>query len=75
MPVYYEGENIGTRRVDFFVEEKIMIELKAITQMEKVHMAQASKGKISEPVHEMYDAGATVFYAFAYDKKIRPTKK
>ena len=41
MPVYYEGENIGTRRVDFFVEEKIMVELKAITQMEKVHLAQA----------------------------------
>ena len=41
MPIYYEGENIGTRRVDFFVENKIMVELKAITQLEKVHLAQA----------------------------------
>jgi GxxExxY protein len=41
MPIYYEGENIGTRRVDFFVEGKIMVELKAMTALEKVHLAQA----------------------------------
>ena len=41
MPIFYEGEEIGTRRVDFFVEDKIMVELKANTQLEKVHLAQA----------------------------------
>ncbi|MEI6853903.1 MAG: GxxExxY protein [Bacteroidota bacterium] len=41
MPVYYEEHEIGTRRVDFFVEEKVMVELKAITLLEKVHLAQA----------------------------------
>jgi len=41
MPVSYKGENIGLRRVDFFVEEKIMVELKAIIQLEDVHLAQA----------------------------------
>lgn len=41
MPIFYEGVQIGTRRVDFFVEEKIMVELKAVTQLEKVHLAQA----------------------------------
>lgn len=41
MPIFYENEEIGTRRVDFFVEDKIMVELKAITQLEKVHLAQA----------------------------------
>lgn len=41
MPVYYETEIIGTRRVDFFVENKVLVELKAITQLEKVHLAQA----------------------------------
>jgi GxxExxY protein len=41
MPIYYDNYEIGTRRVDFFVEEKIMVELKAITQLEKVHLAQA----------------------------------
>src|SRR5690554_5507841 len=41
MDIFYEGEHIGTRRVDFFVESKIMVELKALTQLEKVHLAQA----------------------------------
>ena len=41
MPIFYEDERIGTRRVDFFVEGKIMVELKAVTQLEKVHLAQA----------------------------------
>ncbi len=41
MPVFYKDYNIGTRRVDFFVEEKIMVELKAIIQLEDVHLAQA----------------------------------
>lgn len=41
MPIYYKGYNIGERRVDFFVEDKIMVELKAITQLENVHLPQA----------------------------------
>lgn len=40
MPVIYKGYNISTRRVDFFVEEKIMVELKALIQLEDVHLAQ-----------------------------------
>ena len=41
IPIYYDVEEIGKRRVDFFVEDKIMVELKAVTQLEKVHLAQA----------------------------------
>lgn len=41
MPVYYKAKQIGERRVDFFVEEKIMVEIKAIIQLENVHLAQA----------------------------------
>ena len=41
MPIYYKGRKIGERRVDFFVEEKIMVELKAIIELESVHLAQA----------------------------------
>ena len=41
MPVFYKGIPIGERRVDFFVEGKIMVELKAIIQLENVHLAQA----------------------------------
>ena len=32
---------VGTRRVDFFVENLVMVELKAIIQIEDVHLAQA----------------------------------
>jgi GxxExxY protein len=41
MQIFYKGEKIGKRRVDFFVEEKIMLELKAVIQLEDVHLAQA----------------------------------
>ena len=41
MKIYYDGIDIGTRRVDFFVEDIIMLELKALTQLEDVHLAQA----------------------------------
>ena len=41
MPIFYRNEQIGTRRVDFFVEGEIMVELKAIILLEDVHLAQA----------------------------------
>ena len=39
--VYYEGEQVGTRRDDFIVEGQVMVELKAIINLEDVHLAQA----------------------------------
>ena len=41
MTIHYAGIDIGTRRVDFFVEDNIMVELKAVIQLEDVHLAQA----------------------------------
>jgi GxxExxY protein len=41
MTIFYEGIDIGTRRVDFFVEDKIMVELKAVSIMTDAHLAQA----------------------------------
>ncbi len=41
MPIYYRDELIGTRRVDFLVEGIISVELKAISKLEDVHLAQA----------------------------------
>jgi GxxExxY protein len=41
MKLYYKGTEIGTRRVDFFVEDAVMVEIKALTQLEDVHLAQA----------------------------------
>ncbi|MEW6701291.1 MAG: GxxExxY protein [Bacteroidota bacterium] len=41
--IFYKDleEPIGTRRADFVVENKVLVELKAITQLEDVHLAQA----------------------------------
>lgn len=41
MPIFYEGTEVGTRRADFLVENKVMVELKALIAMEDVHLAQA----------------------------------
>lgn len=41
MPIFYDNQQIGTRRVDFLVEEKVMVELKAVSRLEDVHLAQA----------------------------------
>ena len=40
MPIYYEGVQVGTRRADFLVENKILVELKAVIKLEDVHLAQ-----------------------------------
>ena len=41
MQIFYKGQEIGTRRVDFFIEGKVMLEIKAVIQLEDVHLAQA----------------------------------
>jgi GxxExxY protein len=41
MEIYYEGVNVGTRRVDFLVVDLIMVELKAISKLDDIHLAQA----------------------------------
>lgn len=39
MKIYYEGIDIGTRRVDFFIKDLIMVEIKALITLEDVHLA------------------------------------
>ena len=39
--VYYDGINIGKRKADFVVDEKIIIELKAVANLENIHIIQA----------------------------------
>ena len=41
MPIHYKGREIGSRRVDFLVENAVCVELKAIAKLEEVHLAQA----------------------------------
>jgi len=38
--IYYDGIEVGSRRADFLVEELVIVELKALTKLEPVHLAQ-----------------------------------
>lgn len=40
-PIYYRNEKVGARRVDFFVNKLVLLEIKAVTNLEDVHLAQA----------------------------------
>ena len=39
--IFYDGIHVGTRRVDFIIENDVIVELKAIINLEDVHLAQA----------------------------------
>ena len=41
MPIFYKDQQIGTRRADFLVEGVVSVELKAISRLEDIHLAQA----------------------------------
>lgn len=41
MPIYYKERQVGTRRVDFLVDNVVSVELKALARLEDVHLAQA----------------------------------
>ncbi|GGI24789.1 GxxExxY protein [Pedobacter mendelii] len=41
MTIFYRDTKIGCRRVDFFVENNIMAELKAVSALNDAHLAQA----------------------------------
>ena len=40
-PVFYSGVQIGTRRVDFLVEGCVSVEMKAVAELNDIHLAQA----------------------------------
>ena len=40
MPVFYEGEQVRTRRVDFFVEGVVLVELKTVSELDLLHVVQ-----------------------------------
>ena len=41
MPLFYDGHEVGARRADFVVANKVLVELKAVITLEDVHLAQA----------------------------------
>jgi GxxExxY protein len=40
MPIFYDGHEVGSRRADFIIAHKVLVELKAIIDLEDVHLAQ-----------------------------------
>ena len=40
MPIYYRNREIGSRRVDFLVNDKVLVELKARSCLNETHHAQ-----------------------------------
>ncbi len=41
IPIFYNGIEVGTRRADFLVEYKVIVEVKAIIQLDEIDLAQA----------------------------------
>ena len=40
MPIFYKQKNTGSRKVDFLVEEMVLVELKAVAEITTTHYAQ-----------------------------------
>ena len=40
MTIYYDKVKVGLRRVDFLIEKNILVELKAVIELEDAHLAQ-----------------------------------
>ena len=41
LPIFYDNVEVGKRRVDFLVENKVIIEIKAVSELTDAHLAQA----------------------------------
>ena len=59
--IFYEGIQVGTRRADFTVEGKVIVELKAVIRLENVHLAQAKNYVVAYnfPIGLLINFGAT----------------
>ena len=72
--IYYQEILVGTRKVDFVVEENIILELKAILNLEDVHLAQAKNyvAAYNLPVGLLINFGAK---SLQYKKVFNPKYK
>lgn len=59
--IFYDGIQVGTRRADFIVENDIIVELKALINLEDVHLAQAKNYLVAydKPIGLLINFGAT----------------
>jgi len=69
--IFYEGIQVGTRRADFVVEDQIIVELKAVINLENAHLAQAKNYVIAYnfPIGLLINFGSTSLH---YKKVFNP---
>ncbi|WPZ10276.1 GxxExxY protein [Roseivirga spongicola] len=58
--IFYEGIEVGTRRADFVVEDVVIVEIKALINLEDVHLAQAKNYVVAydKPIGLLINFGA-----------------
>ena len=58
--IFYEGTRVGTRRADFVIENLVIVELKALINLEDVHLAQAKNYVVAydKPIGLLINFGA-----------------
>ena len=71
--IFYEGNEVGTRRADFVVERQIVVEIKAVINLEDVHLAQAKNYVVAYDfsVGLLINFGST---SLQYKKVFHPVK-
>lgn len=77
-PIFYEGEKVGVRRADFVVSGKIIVELKAVINLEDVHLAQAKNYVVAYdlPVGLLINFGSkSLQFKKIYNAKYNPPPK
>ncbi len=76
--IYYDGIHVGTRRADFVVEDKIIVELKAVITMEDVHLFQAKNYVIAYNFEKglLINFGSTSLqYKLIFNPRTNPKSK
>ncbi|GAB4542977.1 MAG: GxxExxY protein [Pleurocapsa sp.] len=70
-PIFYEKIQVGIRRADFTVEDRVIVELKAVINLENVHLAQAKNYVVAYdfPIGLLINFGAT---SLQYKKIFNP---
>ena len=76
--IYYEGVEVGTRRADFVVENEVVVELKALIQLEDVHLAQVKNYVLAyqKPIGLLINfGGRSLQFKKIYNNKIEEVKR
>ena len=76
--IYYRDRQVGSRRADFVINEKILVELKALTLLEDVHLAQAKNYVVAYDfsVGLLINFGATSLqYKKVFNPNLQPKQK